>query len=79
MTERFKSTVPVITDARAYYGYLSGNHPTIHCNRFPSWEEISRHARVKWTKRFKRWRKDGPPNIKDHAERYWNQRELENF
>lgn len=31
----------------AYIAHTS-NHPTIHCNRFPSWEELSQAERDKW-------------------------------
>jgi hypothetical protein len=27
--------------AKALYNKETDNHPTIHCNRFPSWEELS--------------------------------------
>jgi hypothetical protein len=33
------------------YGHHAGNHPTIHCNRFPSWDELTQAQRIEWRKK----------------------------
>ncbi len=35
---------------RAYSSW-SGNHPTIHCNRFPAWHELTEGERAIWRKK----------------------------
>jgi len=30
------------------YEAYAGNHPTIHCNRFPSWSELTHESRKQW-------------------------------
>lgn len=37
--------------AQALYSEYSGNHPTIHCNRFPSWSELTNEQRTEWRKK----------------------------
>lgn len=34
--------------ARRLYNEYTANHPDIHCNRFPSWEELDRESRNRW-------------------------------
>jgi hypothetical protein len=34
--------------ARELYERETANHPTIHCNRFPSWDELTFQEREKW-------------------------------
>lgn len=38
----------IITTARQMYNEYSGSHPTIHCNRFPSWNELSADYKNEW-------------------------------
>lgn len=33
------------------YDEHSGNHPTIHCNRFPSWDELTQLQRDEWMRK----------------------------
>jgi hypothetical protein len=35
-------------EARRLYNEYTANHPTIHCNRFPSWSELSAEDRTEW-------------------------------
>lgn len=35
-------------EARDKYNHYTGNHPTIHCNRFPAWEDLSKADKRKW-------------------------------
>jgi hypothetical protein len=37
--------------AKIMYDDHSANHPTIHCNRFPSWRELSEETKDAWRKR----------------------------
>lgn len=39
---------------RGAYIYMTDNHPTIHSNRFCSWEELSEHAQDQMVETFKR-------------------------
>lgn len=41
-------TESLVEKAKRLYSEYSGNHPTIHCNRFPSWDELSQAERDKW-------------------------------
>lgn len=34
--------------AKYLYDEYSGNHPTIHCNRFANWEELSNRDKFEW-------------------------------
>jgi hypothetical protein len=34
--------------AKMLYGKSTDNHPTIHCNRFPLWEELDQATKAKW-------------------------------
>jgi hypothetical protein len=34
--------------ARNYYIWYTGNHPTTHSNRFPTWEELSPEEQATW-------------------------------
>lgn len=34
--------------ARKLYADYSGNHPTIHCNRFPAWQELTDADKQEW-------------------------------
>lgn len=34
--------------ARARYIEYTSNHPTIHCNRFPAWEELTQTQKDEW-------------------------------
>lgn len=40
---------------KAYYDYVSGHHPTIHCNRMPTWEEMAHKQRLEWQALFSAW------------------------
>lgn len=40
-----------IVAARKLYNAYTDNHPTIHCNRFPSWEELDAKERKEWIKK----------------------------
>lgn len=40
--------------ARILYNDYSSNHPTIHCNRFPSWSELTDDQKEPWRRRVKR-------------------------
>lgn len=33
------------------YSQYSGNHPTTHCNRFPSWSELTQAQRDRWDRK----------------------------
>ncbi len=35
-------------EARKLYTESISNNPTVHCNRFPSWEELSNDMKVWW-------------------------------
>lgn len=37
--------------AKLLYNHFAGNDPIIHCNRFPSWEELSEQHRDQWIQR----------------------------
>lgn len=37
--------------ARALYEQYTANHPTIHCNRFPSWNELTQDGQDEWFKK----------------------------
>lgn len=41
----------VIAAARALYTSETDNHPTIHCNRFPSWAELSDERKAPYLRR----------------------------
>lgn len=34
--------------AKSLYMHYTDNHPTIHCNRFPSWEELDEKSKQPW-------------------------------
>lgn len=34
--------------ARSMYEQYTDNHPTIHSNRFPSWQELTPNGRAEW-------------------------------
>ena len=36
---------------KSMYDEYSGNHPTIHCNRFPSWSELTHDQRDEWNRK----------------------------
>lgn len=38
----------ILKMAKQMYDEYSGNHPTIHCNRFPSWSELHNEDKEKW-------------------------------
>lgn len=38
-------------EARRLYNAYTSNHPTIHCNRFPAWEELDVTTRAEWIKK----------------------------
>ena len=33
------------------YNNYTSNHPTIHCNRFPSWSELTEAEKQNWYKK----------------------------
>lgn len=47
-----KTSTPTLSPeeqaAKAAYTAFTDNHPTIHCNLFPSWKELSDSERKKW-------------------------------
>lgn len=43
-----KVTSEIKEKARQLYNQYSDNHPTIHCNRFPSWSELSKESKKDW-------------------------------
>lgn len=45
MTRRMRAE-----EARAAYEEHTANHPTIHTNRFPTWEELTPTERKRWEK-----------------------------
>jgi hypothetical protein len=34
--------------AKNLYNQYTGNHPSIHANRFPSWEELDQKEKNSW-------------------------------
>ncbi len=40
--------------ARKAYGEYTGNHPVMHCNRFPAWSELGDAEREKWREKARR-------------------------
>lgn len=40
--------------AQAIYKDYTANHPTIHCNRFPSWEELPDDQKENFYRRARR-------------------------
>ena len=36
---------------KSLYDEYSGNHPTIHSNRFPSWSELTHDQRDEWNRK----------------------------
>ena len=43
-----KVTKQIKQKAKELYQDYSGNHPTIHCNRFLSWDELSKEDKKEW-------------------------------
>ncbi len=41
-------SVEEVNAGKALYSKESGNHPTIHCNRFPAWGELSDKERKEY-------------------------------
>lgn len=39
---------PEVLAAKAAYIKYAGNHPTIHCNLFPTWAELTEEERQRW-------------------------------
>lgn len=39
-----------VTGEELYNG-VHGNHPTIHCNRFPAWSELTQAQRDRWDRK----------------------------
>lgn len=39
---------------KAYYNQMTENHPTIHSNRFPSWEELTGEQKTQWRDQYRR-------------------------
>jgi hypothetical protein len=37
--------------AKRLYNEYTDNHPIIHSNRFPSWEELTENTRDEWVER----------------------------
>ena len=49
--ERVSMTVepdPIEIEAKRLYAHYSGNHPTIHGNRFPTWDELKAEDKKEW-------------------------------
>lgn len=42
------------TEARKAYNAYTANHPTIHCNRFPSWDELTDQQKQDWIDKVKK-------------------------
>lgn len=42
------TTAATIEKAKKLYNDFTSNDPTIHCNRFPLWEELSEQHRNQW-------------------------------
>lgn len=39
---------------KAYYNQMTDNHPTIHSNRFPCWEELTSEQKSQWREQYRR-------------------------
>jgi len=38
----------LMENAKRLYELHTSNHPTIHINRFPTWEELDQNEKNKW-------------------------------
>lgn len=53
MTSVKEPTASELKKAKAAYDHYTDNHPTIHCNRFASWEEIGKVERFAWVQKIR--------------------------
>jgi hypothetical protein len=60
----------VIAAARALYATETDNHPTIHCNRFPSWAELSNDRKAPYLRRVLQPESRGS-ELEDETVRQW--------
>lgn len=55
LNEAFQEVIDEIS-IKDYYNQMTDNHPTIHCNRFPSWSELTDSQKAQWREQYKRER-----------------------
>lgn len=46
-----------MADGRELYSAYTANHPDMHCNRFPPWDDLSPVERAEWDNRAISWRR----------------------
>ena len=50
-----KTFVEINEEAKKLYYEITGNDPVVHCNRFPTWEELTEKTRQAWRNKIEGW------------------------